>query len=68
MVSHGSVNKYARHAARHWHTEKKLQREDKDLFRVTMETYFCAQVSHGQFHIGAIEGHLFTFQEDMEPT
>lgn len=33
-----------------------------------MEAYFCAQVSHGQFHIGTIEGHLFTFQEDMEPT
>lgn len=33
-----------------------------------METYFYAQVSHGQFHIGTIEGHLFTIQADMEPT
>lgn len=33
-----------------------------------METHFYAQVSHGQFHIGAIKGHLFTIQADMELT
>lgn len=64
----GSVNKYARHAAKHRHRGKKVQREDKDLSGVTTETHFYAQVSHGQFHIGAMGGHLFTIQAVMEPT
>lgn len=49
-------------------TEKKSFREKIRICLELPRKHFYAQVSPGQFRIGAIGGHLFTIRADMEPT